>query len=156
KPIYMIVAKVVPYFVLSAVNLATIILLAVFVLGVPIAGSLFWLILTSLLFIVVSLSLGLLISTLVRTQVAAMLISGMALMMPAIFFSGLMFPIESMPTVIQWLSSVMPARWYIAAIRKLMIQGVEVVYVLKELLVLVAMASILLTVSIKKLNIRLN
>ncbi|KAA6315758.1 Inner membrane transport permease, partial [termite gut metagenome] len=88
--------------------------------------------------------------------VAAMLISGMALMMPAIFFSGLMFPIESMPTVIQWLSSVMPARWYIAAIRKLMIQGVEVIYVLKELLVLVAMASILLTVSIKKLNIRLN
>ncbi|KAA6332689.1 Inner membrane transport permease [termite gut metagenome] len=156
KPIYMIVAKVVPYFVLSAVNLTTIILLAVFVLGVPIAGSLFWLILTSLLFIVVSLSLGLLISTLVRTQVAAMLISGMALMMPAIFFSGLMFPIESMPTVIQWLSSVMPARWYIAAIRKLMIQGVEVIYVLKELLVLVAMASILLTVSIKKLNIRLN
>ncbi|KAA6309061.1 ABC transporter permease, partial [termite gut metagenome] len=87
KPIYMIVAKVVPYFVLSAINLATIILLAVFVLDVPIAGSLFWLILTSLLFIVVSLSLGLLISTLVRTQVAAMLISGMALMMPAIFFS---------------------------------------------------------------------
>jgi ABC-2 type transport system permease protein len=156
KPIYIIIAKAVPYFFLSVINLTTIILLAVFVLGVPITGSLFWLIVISLLFIVVSLSLGLLISTLVKTQVAAMLISGMALMMPVIFFSGLLFPIESMPTLLQWLSGIMPARWYIAAIRKLMIQGVEIIYLSKELSVLVAMALALLVVSIKKLNVRLN
>jgi ABC-2 type transport system permease protein len=156
KPIYIIIAKAVPYFFLSVVNLTTIILLAVFVLKVPITGSLFWLIALSLLFIVVSLSLGLLISTWVKTQVAAMLISGMALMMPVIFFSGLMFPIESMPAPLQWLSGIMPARWYIAAIRKLMIQGVEIMYISKELSVLVIMAVMLLVVSIKKLNIRLN
>jgi ABC-2 type transport system permease protein len=152
NPIYIIIAKAVPYFFLSVVNLTTIILLAVFVLEVPIAGSLFWLTIISLLFIVVSLSLGLLISTLVKTQVAAMLISGMALMMPVIFFSGLMFPIESMPALLQWLSGIMPARWYIAAIRKLMIQGVEIRYVSKELSILAAMALALLVVSIKKLR----
>jgi ABC-2 type transport system permease protein len=156
KPIYIILAKAVPYFTLSILNLATILLLAVFVLGVPVAGNLFWLILLSLLFIFLALSLGLLISTIVDSQVAAMLASGMALMMPIMLLSGMVFPIESMPEILQWISGIVPARWYIEAVKKLMIQGVEVQYVAKEFFILAAMAVFLMLVSLKKFNVRLN
>ena len=156
KPIYIILAKAVPYFALSILNLATILLLAVFALGVPIAGSLFWLILISLLFIFLALALGLLISTMVNSQLAAMLASGMALMMPIMILSGMIFPIESMPAILQWISAIIPARWYIGAVKKLMIQGVEVQYVAKEFLILAIMAVCIMTVSLKKFKTRLN
>jgi ABC-2 type transport system permease protein len=155
KPIYIIVAKVTPYFVLSIVNLATILLLSVFVLNVPIAGNLLALVSISLLFILTALSLGLLISNLVNMQVTAILISGLGLMMPTMLLSGMMFSIESMPEILQWISTIVPARWYIDAVRKLMIQGVDVVFVAKEFAILSAMTLLLLTVSLKKFNVRL-
>lgn len=154
-PIVMIMAKLVPYFVLSCVNLATILLLSVFVLSVPISGSLGWLIALSLLFIFVALSLGLFISTMVKSQVAAMIISGMVLMMPTIILSGMMFPIENMPVVLQGVSTLIPARWYIEGVRKLMIQGVEIQFVIKEFVILTGMALVLVAVSLKKFKIRL-
>ncbi len=156
KPIYIILAKAVPYFTLSICNLITILLLSVYVLGVPIAGSLFWLVFISFLFIFVALSLGLLISTLVNTQMAAMLASGMGLMIPIMLLSGIIFPIESMPSILQWVSTIVPARWYIAAMKKIMIQGVEIQYVARELCVLAVMAVVLLTFSLKKFKTRLN
>lgn len=155
KPLFIILAKTVPYFVLSFVNLTTILLLSVFVLDVPIAGSLFWLIMVSLLFIFVSLALGILFSSVARTQVAAMLASGLILLMPTIILSGMIFPIESMPLLLQWISDVIPARWYIQAVRKLMIEGVSVEFVLKEISILVLMATVLLVVSFKKFKYRL-
>ena len=156
KPIYIILAKAVPYFALSIINLITILLLSVYVLDVPVAGSLFWLVFISLLFILLALSLGLLISTIVNTQLAAMLASGMVLMMPIMLLSGMMFPVESMPKILQWISAIVPARWYIEAIQKLMIQGVEVKFVAKELLILATMTAGLLFISLKKFKIRLN
>ncbi len=155
KPIYIILAKLVPYFVLSILNLITIILLAVFVLDVPISGSLTLLFVLSLIFMFLSLSLGLFISNLVNSQMAAMLASGMGLMMPVILLSGLMFPIESMPKILQYLSAVVPARWYIAAVKKVMIQGVELQFVMKELIILAVMAVFLVTLSLKKFKTRL-
>ena len=140
---------------LSFVNLITILLLSVFVLDVPVVGSLFWLITVSLLFIFVSLALGLLISSVTRTQVAAMLVSGLMLMMPTMLLSGMIFPIESMPLILQWISDILPARWYIQAVRKLMIEGVPVVLVYKEIGILLLMATVLITVSIKKFKYRL-
>ena len=141
--------------VLSFVNLTTILLLSVFVLDVPVMGSLFWLITVSLLFIFVSLALGLLISSVTQTQVAAMLASGLMLMMPTMLLSGMIFPIESMPLILQWISDVLPARWYIQAVRKLMIEGVPVVLVCKEIGILLLMATVLITVSFKKFKYRL-
>jgi len=155
KPIYIIVSKAVPYFTLSVVNLTTILLLSVFVLNVPIAGSLPLIIVASFVFILVALLLGLLISNIVESQVAAMLISGMGLMMPTMLLSGMIFPIESMPVVLQWLSAIIPARWYIEIIKKLMIQGVDGIYVMKEFIILLIMTLFLLVVSLKKFNIRL-
>jgi ABC-2 type transport system permease protein len=155
KPIYIILAKLVPYFFLSIVNLITILLMSVFVLNMPIAGNLLTLIFISLLFILVALSLGLLISNIVNNQVAAMLISGMGFMMPTMLLSGMMFPVENMPEILQWLSSIVPARWYISAVRKLMIQGVDFIFIIKEFLILAFMALALVTISLKKFKIRL-
>lgn len=156
RPIYIILAKVVPYFTLSIVNLITILLLSVFVLGVPVAGSLFWLTTVSLLFILVALALGIFISTMVSTQMAAMLASGMGLMLPTMLLSGIIFPIESMPSILQWISAVVPARWYIGAVKKIMIQGVEIQFVAKELFVIITMAIMLIMLSLRKFKIRLN
>lgn len=156
KPIYIILSKSVPYLVLSMVNLATILLLSVFVLHVPVAGSLFTLLLLSLVYIFLSLSLGLFISTMVDTQMAAILVSGMGLMMPTMLLSGLIFPIESMPAVLQWVSAVVPARWYVEAMKKIMVQGVGIEYVLTELGILTGMATVLVVLSLKKFNVRLN
>lgn len=155
RPLYIILAKAVPYFTLSLVNLITILLLSAFVLGVPIQGSLLLLCGISMLYILLALSLGLMISTLVESQVAAILTSGMILMSPAMIFSGLMFPIESMPTVLQWISTLMPARWYIVAMRKVMIQGSGLEHVGLEVLILTLMTILLLIVSLRNFKIRL-
>lgn len=155
RPFSIIVAKAVPYFVLSCINLITILLLSIFVLGVPVAGSLFWLSFVSILLIIVALCLGLLISTISGTQVTAMMISGMAMMMPVIMLSGMIFPIESMPGFLRAFSVIIPARWFIEAVRKLMIEGLGVHYVLKEIAILSGMAILLMIVSIKKFKNRL-
>ena len=155
KPIYTILSKITPYFVLSAFNFATITLLSVFVLKVPVAGSFLSLVSVSLLYIFVSLALGLLISTLTSSQLAAMLISGMGLMIPVMLLSGMIFPIENMPVILQWLSNIVPARWYISAVKTIMIQGLGISSVLKEVAVLSFMSIVLVTVSLKKFKVRL-
>jgi len=156
KPIYIILAKITPYFALSIINLTTILLLSVFVLGVPIMGNLFLLILLSLLFILVGLSLGLMVSNMVKTQVAAMLISAVVMMMPIMLLSGMMFPVESMPKILQWISVIPPNRWYVEGVVKLMIMGADAKYVVKEFAILGFMAIVLLTVSLKKFSVRIN
>lgn len=155
RPFSIILAKMVPYLVISTINLITILLLSIFVLGVPVAGSFFWLGFVSILLIVVALCLGLLISTISANQVTAMMISGMAMMMPVMMLSGMIFPVENMPGFLRVISSIIPARWYIQAVKKLMIEGLGVQYVLKEIAILSAMAIVLMVVSIKKFKNRL-
>lgn len=155
RPIFIILAKAVPYLVLSCVNLATILLLSVYVLHVPVEGSLWTLSFLSLLLIAVALSLGLLISCVVQNQVAAMIVSGMGLMMPVMLLSGMIFPIESVPAVLQWISNIIPARWYIQAVKKVMIEGLGMAAVWHEALILSGMAALLIGLSLKKFKERL-
>ena len=155
RPIFIILAKAVPYLVLSCVNLATILLLSVYVLHVPVEGSLWTLSFLSLLLIAVALSLGLLISCVVQNQVAAMIVSGMGLMMPVMLLSGMIFPIESMPAVLQWISNIIPARWYLQAVKKVMIEGLGMAAVWHEALILSGMAALLIGLSLKKFKERL-
>ena len=155
RPIFIILAKAVPYLVLSCVNLATILLLSVYVLHVPVEGSLWTLSFLSLRLIAVALSLGLLISCVVQNQVAAMIVSGMGLMMPVMLLSGMIFPIESMPAVLQWISNIIPARWYIQAVKKVMIEGLGMAAVWHEALILSGMAALLIGLSLKKFKERL-
>jgi ABC-2 type transport system permease protein len=155
NPLHILLAKVTPYFVLAIVDLAIILALSVSVLGVPVAGSLFLLIAMALMFILSALSLGLLVSGIVHTQVAAMLITGVGLMLPTIILSGLIFPIESMPAILQWISAILPVRWFIAAVRKIMIQGVDIAFVAKEFAILAGMTVLLIFASYKKFAVRI-
>ena len=155
KPLMVIIAKAVPYLMLAFGILITILLMARFVLGVPLAGSLFWILAVSTLYILLALSLGLLISSVAQTQLVALLLSAMVLLMPVVMLSGMLFPVESMPQVLQWLAAVVPPRYYIAAMRKLMIMGVGIGEVTREVAVLAAMTVVLLAVALKKFNVRL-
>lgn len=139
KPTTVLTAKTVPYLVLSIINLISILLLSVFVLHVPIRGSVPLLTAVSILFIFLSLSLGLLISSAVKTQVSAVLISGIGLMMPTLILSGMIFSIDNMPLPLQWISAIVPARWYISAVRKIMVEGLGFAHVIKETAILVLM-----------------
>lgn len=153
-PLAIVCAKLMPYLVISIVNLLTILALSTFLLGVPMAGSLTVFLGISLLYIFVCLLLGLLVSTFVATQLAAMLIS-LLLIVPSLYFSGLAFPLESMPTVLQYFSGIVPARWFVEAARKLMIQGVAPSFVVRETLILALMAAVLLVLSLVKFKRRL-
>ena len=155
RPLMVIIAKAVPYLVLAFGILITILLMARFVLGVPLAGSLFWILAVSTLYILLALSLGLLISNIAQTQLVALLLSAMVLLMPVVMLSGMLFPVESMPQVLQWLAAVVPPRYYIEAMRKLMIMGVGFGEVAREVAVLAGMTVVLLAIALKKFNVRL-
>ena len=155
KPLMIIVAKVVPYLMLALVILAVILLMSATVLDVPLQGGLGWILVVSLIYILLALSLGLLISNIAQTQFVALLVSAMVLLLPTVMLSGMLFPVESMPTVLQWISAVIPPRYYIQAMRKLMIMGVGIQEVWQEVVILISMTALLLTVSLKKFNKRL-
>ena len=155
RPLMVIIAKAVPYLVLAFGILITILLMARFVLGVPLAGSLFWILAVSTLYILLALSLGLLISNVAQTQLVALLLSAMVLLMPVVMLSGMLFPVESMPTILQWISVVVPPRYYIEVMRKLMIMGVGIGEVAHEVAVLAGMTVVLLAIALKKFKQRL-
>lgn len=152
RPWTIVFGKLVPYFLLSCVILALTLVLSYTVLGIPFSFRLFDVIWVTILYVTLALALGLLISTIASTQVAALLISGVMFMIPVILLSGMIFPVENMPLVLQWFSCVIPARWYISAMRVLMIQRLPVGYVLTEVLVLAGMTLLVLALAIKKFN----
>ncbi len=155
KPAYIIISKICPYFIISTINLLTILALAVFILNMPIRGSFILLILISVIFIFLSLAVGIFISSLVSNQAVAMLISGMGMMMPVMLLSGMLFPIDSMPIFLQVISDIMPASWYFTAVKKIMIEGQGLFDVIKEIVVITCMLIGLIIASIKNFKVRL-
>lgn len=155
KPLMIIVAKLVPYLVIAFTILSIILLMSSFVLGVPIKGSLVWIYVVSTIYILLALSLGILVSTIAETQLVALLISAMLLMMPVIMLSGMMFPIESMPKILQYISAIIPTRYYISAMRKLMIMGTGIEEIYFEVTVLISMLIALMSLALAKFNKRL-
>ena len=155
RPVKIIFAKMIPYFVISCIVLITILLLARYLLGVPMSGGVWGILILSILYLLLSLSLGLLVSTIANTQMAALLISAMVMMMPILMLSGMLFPIENLPEFFRIISNIVPARWYIDAIRKMMIQGLPLVAVWKNCAILLTMTVALLAVSLKKFNDKL-
>ena len=149
KPGKIIIGKLVPYFILSCMILAVMLLISYTLLGLPVSGSIINVILLSLIYIVLSLSIGLLVSTIAESQLTALIASAVMLMLPVIMFSGMIFPIDNMPSVLQGVSCIIPARWYVEAMRKLMIQQLSLSYVVKETCILLLMTLVLLTLSLK-------
>jgi ABC-2 type transport system permease protein len=155
KPLPIVIGKVIPYMVLSFLNAIVIIALSYFVFDMPIQGNLIFLMLETLLFIFMALSLGILISTVSNSQMVAMFISMFALLLPTMLLSGFIFPIENMPKVLQWISSIMPAKYFITIIKNIMIKGSGIAIVWKETLILLGMTIFFLAMSIKKFKVRL-
>lgn len=155
KPLLVVLTKAIPYLVLSFVNVIVILLLSVFVLEMPINGSITLLLLECLLFILTSLSLGLLISSATNSQQVAMFISLVGLMMPTIIFSGFMFPIENMPIALQIISNAIPAKWFYIIVKSVMIKGLGIGAIWKETLILVGMTVFLMGISVARFKVRL-
>ncbi|MFT3982183.1 MAG: ABC transporter permease [Ferruginibacter sp.] len=155
NPIMVLIAKAVPYLVLSIIDFLIIIFLAVYLLDVEIKGSFLLLFAISILFIITCLSLGLLISNITDSQQGAMLFSMMGMMMPTMMLTGFMFPIENMPKVFQVISNIIPSKYYYSITKAVMLKGLGFSYVWKDVLVLVAMSAGLLFISLKKFKIRL-
>ena len=155
KPREIILGKVTPYIVLSFVNAMTIVVLGILVFGVPVVGSIWILMLECFLYITLALSLGVLISTSAKTQQMAMIYSMIGLMLPTILLSGFIFPVDNMPLILQWISSVMPARWFIVIIKNIMLKGTGFAFIWKESLILLGMTTFFILAAVRRFKIRL-
>jgi ABC-2 type transport system permease protein len=156
RPLQIILGKVTPYFLLSFINVILILVLSWLVFGLPVKGSIFLLLLESMLYILMSLSLGILISTLSTTMQQAIFISLIGLMLPTILLSGFIFPIENMPKIYDYVSSILPPRYFITIIKNIMIKGTGIAFIWKETLILVMMTLLFIGISVRKFRIRLD
>ena len=156
RPTTMVLAKTIPYLLVSFINLLSILFISYFLLEVPIRGSIWLIFLVTIIYILVALSIGMVISAVAATQRDAIIMSGFGMMMPTIVFSGMIFPIANMPVILQWITKIVPANYYISAIHKLMIQGTGITAIGHELLILSIMAGFLLILAILKIRPRLN
>jgi len=154
KPYQIIIGKVMPYILLAFANAIVILLLARFVFKMPINGSIVLLLSECFLFIITSLSLGVMISTITSSQQTAMMISLVALMMPTMLLSGYIFPIDNMPEILQILTNAIPAKWFIIIIKNIMLKSAKPEFIYKETIILAGMALLFITISIKKFKIR--
>lgn len=155
KPSTIILAKAIPYFILSMVILISIMILSVTLLDLPIKGNLILLFLVSTIFIITNLLLGILISILTDTQQVAMLISLVGTMLPTLMLSGFMFPVENMPVPLQLIGNLIPAKWYYEIVKNVMIKGTGLEVIWKQILVLLAMMALLFVIAVKKFKVRL-
>lgn len=155
KPFQVIIGKVIPYVILSIFNATVIVLLSIIVFKMPVKGNLLFLGAENILFIITSLSLGILISTISDSQQKAMMISLVTLMLPTIILSGFIFPISSMPVVLQVITNIIPAKWFVIILKGIMLKGVGITYLWKETLILMGMTLFFIMLSIKKYKIRL-
>jgi len=156
KPIQIILGKVIPYLTLAFLSAVVIIGVGFFVFHVPVRGSIFLIFGLCLLFILLALTIGITISTVTKTQQAAMIISLAGLMLPTILLSGFIFPIENLPRVLQYLSIIMPPRWFLVALKDVMLKGVGIGYIWKEMVILTVMLFGFIMLSLKKFQIRLS
>jgi ABC-2 type transport system permease protein len=155
KPSIVIISKVIPFFIVSLINVITILLISNFVFGIPIQGSFILLSFITIIYIICSLALGILISTVTSSQQAAMIISLMGLMLPVVMLSGYAFPISSMPLILQIISNIVPAKWYIIMVKDVMIKGTGLFEIWQELLIILGMTMFFLIISIKRFKVRL-
>jgi len=155
RPVQIIVGKVMPYFILSFINVLLILALSWFVFGLPVKGSMVLLLTECMLYILMSLTLGILISTVSKNMQQAIFLSLIGLMLPTILLSGFIFPVENMPKVYDYVSMVMPPRYFIIIIKNIMIKGTGLMFIWKETLILIIMTLAFVGLSVRNFKIRL-
>ena len=142
--------KVLPFVAIGLVQVTVVLLLGKLVFAVPIRGHLLEVYAAALLFIVANLALGILISTLARSQFQAMQLA-FFVFLPQILLSGFMFPFTGMPRAAQWLAEVLPMTHFIRLIRGIMVRGAGLADLPGDMLALAAIAAVLLTVSTRRM-----
>ncbi len=155
RPVQIVISKMVPFFALSCIDLALILIIGRYLLEVPMTAGIWPIILFSLIYIVLSLAFGLLVSTFAKSQIMAMLICGMVMIMPVVMLSGMIFPTDNLPIILKQISYIVPARWYIDAMRKLMVEGLELSLVLDDLIILSLMTVLLMAIAMRNFKNRL-
>lgn len=156
KPAVVIAGKVLPYFLLSIINAALILIVGVAVFGMPVRGNVLLLSGEMLLFVLTSLSLGIFISTKTDRQQTAMMMSMFALLMPTVLLSGFIFPLESMPWPLQWLANILPAKWFIIILKGIMLKGTGLAILWRPTAILFGMTVLFLFAGIKSFKTRLS
>jgi len=156
KPVQIIIGKVLPYVILSFINASVILLLSYFIFGMPFNGSVPLLLGEALLFIIMSLSLGIFISTVSDSQQTAMMLSMFAMLLPTILLSGFVFPIKNMPWILQQISHVMPSKWFIIIVKGIILKGAGIADLWKETVIILGVTLVFIGLSVKKFNIRLS
>jgi ABC-2 type transport system permease protein len=153
--LFIIISKLTPNLLISLVNFFIILFLSSVFLHLNVKGSILLLTFDSILFILTSLSIGLLLSIYATTQQGAMMGSLMGMMLPTMLLTGFLFPIDNMPLALQWIANIVPSRWYFIIVKNVMLKGLGIESVWKETLILLSMCVILFAISLKKFKIRL-
>jgi len=154
KKIYVVFGKVIPYMILSFISTLIILCISVLVFKMPIKGNLFLLLFLCIVFMFTAASFGLMISALVKTQLEAMMATMMILFLPTVLLSGFLFPLDNMPYGFQLFANIFPAKWFIIAIKDIMIKGSGLTELWVYMLILLIMAVVLVTISLSQIDKR--
>jgi ABC-2 type transport system permease protein len=146
--------KITPFVIVGYVQMTVVIVLGALLFSVPVRGSLPLLYLLSFAFIVANLGIGLLISTVTRTQTQAMQL-GFFFLLPNILLSGFMFPREAMPRIAQWLGLTLPLTYYLNVVRGVLLKGSGLAYLWRDSLILVLFAAAMMAVSVRRFSKRI-
>ena len=155
KPYQLIIGKLVPFIILGFIDVLLVQGVMVFWFGIAIRGSFIFLLFASFLFVLSTLGLGLFISTISKTQQQAMLVAQFGVMMPMIYLSGFAFPIENMPKLIQYITYMIPLRYYITILRDVILKGSSFMQLIPETITLFCMGAAILLLSALRFNKRL-
>ena len=151
----LMLGKILPYVLVALFDIMIVTALGVFLFGVPLKGSLIFMLVSSFVFLVGAMSLGLLISNIAHTSQEAMQIAILATMLPGLLLSGFVFPIENMPWLIQAITYVIPARYYLNIMRSIFLKGTGLFYLWPDFTLMTALSFILLTVSVRRFRKRI-
>lgn len=151
RQLTMVTAKIIPYMLISLICTFIVIVLGIFMFNMPMNGSIFLLALVCVLFMLTACALGILISVYSKTQQVAMILCMLGLFLPALLLSGFIFPIENMPYIIQLISHIIPTKWFIIALKDIMIKGAGLLTVWLHVTILSGMTLTLIALSLKKL-----
>jgi len=155
KPIQLIIGKLTPFAIIGIIDVALILIVAIFWFNIPVAGSIFLLVFLCIVFLMTTLGLGLFISTVSKTQQQAMMTSVFFVMQPMIFLSGFVFPIENMPKVIQWYTHLLPLRYFFTIVRGIFLKGIGVAELWDEALVMFLFGLAILALSVARFQKKL-
>jgi ABC-2 type transport system permease protein len=150
SPLVFLMGKIIPYVVIALVDMVLIVLVGYLVFGVPIKGSIVLLFVSSLFYLTGILGIGLLVSTIAETEESAMLLAVILSLLPSILLSGFIFPIENMPGVLQLVTYIVPARYFLVIIRGLYLKATTIRYIIEPLLFLVVFGIAIFSLSVSR------